>query len=312
MNRYSRWVFILFLALAFPPLAQSQSLSVEETLQRLYKPYTENSDPPPFDATGASAIASSRLLAALKTDSELTSPGDTGALDWDPRCGCQDFDHLAVEDIAVLYQTDNSAVAQVSVRPIGGSDAVSSLKYRFVNEHGRWLVDDITEDGKSIWQILNDSNQAQLKQLAALQHPQAVAFVRAVYTSREFDALSWPLLLTPSSRKVMEDFHTLTNQMSAKEQESKTIPDIWETSPLCGCMNPNTVKLETVQALEEVAGKTRVQVHFEQSDGTQDSREIVVRQTNGTWQIDDILAPVEGSVIQQLERAIQKGLRASK
>lgn len=312
MNRYSRWFFILLLALAFPPLALSQSFSVEETLQLLYKPYSENNDPPPLDATGASAVASSRLLAALKTDSELTAPGDTGALDWDPRCGCQDFDHLAVEDITVLYQTDSSAAAQVSIRPIRGSDTVLSLKYRFVNEHGRWLVDDISQNGQGILQLLDDSNQAQQKQLADLQRPQAAAFVRSVYTSKTFDALSWPLLLTPSSRKVMEDFHILTNQMSAKEQESKTIPDIWDTSPLCGCMNPNTVTLQGVEALPEVGGKTRVQVHFRLPGGIADSREIVLQETSGKWQIDDLISPTEGSLVQQLEKAIRTGLRAQR
>ncbi|MBB1202715.1 DUF3828 domain-containing protein [Enterobacteriaceae bacterium 89] len=305
MNSAGRCFFALLLALGFPFLAHAQLFSVEQTLQQIYKPYTENSNPPPFDATGAAAIVSARMASALHTDSSLTAPGDSGALDWDPRCGCQDFDHLVVENIAVSSQTENRATALVSVRPMQSSDTVSTMEYRLVKERDRWLIDDIIENNQSTWQVLTDSNQAQQKKLADLQRPQAAAFVREIYTSREFDALSWPLLLTPSSLRVMEDFHILTWQMSEKEQERKKIPDIWGTTPLCGCTDPSTLTLESVKAEPEVAGKTLVKVHFRKSDGLADSREILLRQTHNKWQIDDIIDSKEGSLMQQLERVLR-------
>lgn len=305
MYRAGRWLFSLMMAFSFSVLAASEPLTVEQTLRQLYLPYTESRDPVPLDTQGENRIVSSRLAQALQTDNALTPQGDAGALDWDPRCGCQDYDHLVVERITLATVSENSATAFVRLRPYRSGEDVLTIQYKLVKEQNRWLIDDIIENNQSTYQLLSDSNQKWQNQLAALQRPEAAAFVREVFTNKDFDALSWQLLLSPAARKTVEDYYQLTFKLSAKEQENRRLPDIWETTPICGCVSPTGAMLNAVTTLNESPEKAQVRVRYQLPGEALASRDILLVRNGGQWQIDDFITPDEGSLMQRLRSASQ-------
>lgn len=305
MCNAGRWLFSLIMFFSFSVLAASAPLTVEQTLRQLYQPYTESRDPVPLYTQGESRIVSSRLAQAFKMDNELTPQGDAGTIDWDPRCGCQDYEHLVVEQITVTDSSENSATAFVRVRQFKDGDSRSTIEYRLVKEQDRWLIDDIIDRKLSIYQLLSDSNQKWLSQLAALQHPEPAAFVREVFTNKEFDALSWQLLLSPAANQTVKNYYLLTYELSAKEQENRALPDIWQTTPICDCENPNALMLKEVSTVSEDRDKALVRVRYQVSGEQTKTRDILLVRNAGKWQIDDVILPGEGSLMQRLRLAGQ-------
>lgn len=304
MRYLSRWFLIVLATISLSAFAQKPAVSLKETIEQIYKPYVLNTDPVSIYDTGEKRIVSTRLAAVLQTDSELTAPGDGGALDNDPLCGCEDYDRLVVDNIQLLDNNTQTATAIVRVRPFANAPQINTVSLSFINENGRWLIDDIMNDDQSVYQRVVKSNREQQAMLDGLQRPLPGDFVRNLFTSDDTNALSWTLLLTPTSRKIVDRFSDLTSDISPNDQEKHALPDIWNTNPLCGCDDPTTATLKEVQTKAENGGKTRVHARFTLADGSEKMQDIELVNQNGRWWIEDYIDPQKGSLIQHLARIV--------
>lgn len=311
MRNPGRYFFILFLAICLPASAHMPDLTLEQTIRAIYAPYAGDSDPPRFDETGEQQIVSSRLLTVLKKNQRLTPVGDVGAIDWDPLCGCQDYEQLAVRRIDIQPSAEDRAAARVTISPFGKQPEVTLIDLRFVREQGRWLIDDVISAKESLFQLVDSNNQAIERQLNALQRPAPDAFIREVYTSRNFDTFSWPLLLTPAASRTVDAFFNVVSTMSDEEQESQSLPLSGSDTPLCGCSAPNSTMLSEVTIAEASAERAQVTLHFILPDGKPDARTVVLIKGDGRWQIDDILQPDGESLMQRLRQVTESAAAAA-
>ncbi|ALR78081.1 DUF3828 domain-containing protein [[Enterobacter] lignolyticus] len=304
MRYLSRWFLIVLATISITAFAQKPVVSLKETIEQIYKPYGLNTDPVSIYDTGENRIVSKRLAAVLQTDSELTAPGDGGALDNDPLCGCEDYDKLVVDNIQLLDENTQTATAIVRVRPSANNPQTNTISLSFVNENGRWLIDDIMNDDQSVYQLVVKSNHEQQEMLDGLQRPLPGDFIRNLFTSDDANALSWTLLLAPTSRKIVDSFSDMTADISPKDQEKNALPDIWNSNPLCGCDDPTTATLKDVQTKAESGGRTRVHARFTLANGAEKTQDIDLVNLGGRWLIDDYIDPQKGSLIQQLARIV--------
>lgn len=95
------FLLIINILLIFPALAQSPSLTAEQTVRQIYQDYTGGTSVPYFGDGGEKAITSVRMQKALTLNDNLTLPGNIGWLDYDPVCDCQDYGDLVLENVAI-------------------------------------------------------------------------------------------------------------------------------------------------------------------------------------------------------------------
>ncbi len=159
----------IFLLLSFfltiPALAQTPPLSPEQTVRQIYHSYEIESDSLYFGDTTEKSLISTRMKNVILLNDRLTLPGDIGWLDSDPLCGCQEYDHLVLENITI-HQTDAShADATVQFRPFKDSPEAITQTLKLIAEGDRWLIDDIISPQGSLWQAINSENQKTLASL---------------------------------------------------------------------------------------------------------------------------------------------------
>jgi Protein of unknown function (DUF3828) len=122
----------------------STSSSAEAFVRNLYQreAHETNADEQAFAGYGgAEAIYSPSLLALIRQDIRRTPKGDIGKLDYDPICGCQDSDGIAVQALRLVPIDQSNARALVTLR-FGGADQ-SEIALKLVRLPTGWRVDDV-------------------------------------------------------------------------------------------------------------------------------------------------------------------------
>ena len=133
--------------------------TAQELLEDIYSHYQNGREGIALDGPHASRYFHSSLLDLEKADLKATEPGDSRAIDWDPICGCQDWDGIWNLDIRLQDQGWNRIVADVSFsladprnNPTG---ATRKLQITLVDEAGSWRIYDILDrsDPKSTFSV---------------------------------------------------------------------------------------------------------------------------------------------------------------
>jgi len=102
---------------------------------------------------GAESIYSPSLLALIRRDIRMTPKGDVGKLDFDPICGCQDSDGLAVAKLQVYTSSEGRSDVVVLLH-FAGTDT-QRITLRLLQANAGWRVDDIgTKDLPSLRKYL--------------------------------------------------------------------------------------------------------------------------------------------------------------
>lgn len=117
-----------------------------------------------FDDADANRYFHSSLLSLERADVKANA-GQVPAIDWDPICGCQDWDGIWDLKIDVEAKSPEKALAIVSFS-LGDpkykqKDNVRNLVITLVVEHGAWRIDDILDQSDpqntfSIRKLLQD------------------------------------------------------------------------------------------------------------------------------------------------------------
>ncbi|MBV9571628.1 MAG: DUF3828 domain-containing protein [Alphaproteobacteria bacterium] len=120
----------------------------------LFATYQDNKKPP----AGSHRIYDSQLQALMDEDVRLAK-GEVGALDFDPLCQCQDYEHLQGV-VTVRSSSSNAAVVAVTIRDLGmPNDKPREAVLDLVKEHGAWRVHDVhAADPKSLRAYLTEQN----------------------------------------------------------------------------------------------------------------------------------------------------------
>ncbi|MGR7196966.1 DUF3828 domain-containing protein [Klebsiella aerogenes] len=151
---------LLLLLLSCVTYAQIPQRSVEQTIRQIYQSYAEDSQTPvAFSDMSEKSIISSRMKKALRKSELFILPGDIGILDFDPICACQDYQDLRIESIRIIDESTRHARAEVRFRPFKENNDSTTLTLDMVAENNRWLVDDVINEGSSIYQEIDTSNR---------------------------------------------------------------------------------------------------------------------------------------------------------
>jgi hypothetical protein len=127
-----------------PPAPDAASATV--FLASAYSRYGKNGKGAPFNGR----YFHSSLLALMNADIKANGPNNAPAIDFDPICGCQDWDGIWDLKIDVHVETPQRARATVAFalappkdRP---KDAQRKLEITLVPEHGAWRIYDILDE----------------------------------------------------------------------------------------------------------------------------------------------------------------------
>jgi hypothetical protein len=136
---------------AIPSRAQDAN-SVKSFLMSVYQHYEHGGSGIDFQGPHANLYFDSSLLALEKADVQANGPGYAPAIDWDPICGCQDWDGIWNLNLDIHIESPKRADANVifalfdpKQRP---TDETSKLKITLAKENGGWRI----------WDVLDESN----------------------------------------------------------------------------------------------------------------------------------------------------------
>jgi len=99
---------------------------------------------------GSEAIYSPSLLALIRRDLRNTPKGYVGKLDYDPICGCQDYDGMSVQTLKVVSTSQSTSRANVTLH-FGGVQP-QEITLMLVHLTAGWRVDNV--DGPKGFQSL--------------------------------------------------------------------------------------------------------------------------------------------------------------
>ncbi|HEX3945152.1 MAG TPA: DUF3828 domain-containing protein [Rhizomicrobium sp.] len=125
----------------------------------LFATYQDNSRPP----AGSHRIYDAQLQALMDEDVRLAE-GEVPALDFDPLCQCQDYQHLQANQ-TVRSASSNAAILAVTIRDAGmPNEKPRNAVFDLVKENGHWRIHDIhADDPKSLREFLIQQNAERAK-----------------------------------------------------------------------------------------------------------------------------------------------------
>jgi hypothetical protein len=142
---------VLFVAaIASCNLSRAQDAASAKTfLQNVYRHYQNGGKGIDFGGPNAGLYFHSSLLTLDKTDRKANGPDNVPAIDYDPVCGCQDYDGIWDLKIEVRVESPQRANANVSFAAFNPkdhpTDERSKLQITLVSEHGKWRIYDILD-----------------------------------------------------------------------------------------------------------------------------------------------------------------------
>jgi hypothetical protein len=128
------WTAALCAHAALPPEAR-------EFIEHLFSEYRDGNPPPPVLGDQAPDIFTPELLNLIRAD-QNQAHGDAGALDYDPICGCQDFQNLKLTHLTC--NAVGPGRARVTVRLLNARQT-KTIQFSLLLERGRWLIADIED-----------------------------------------------------------------------------------------------------------------------------------------------------------------------
>lgn len=151
-------VAALACALAFGTGHAGAGESAEAFVKGLYAAYVPHGHPVAFDYPDAKAIADAPMLELLHRD-QVKAHGEVGALDSDPVCQCQDWEHIKVVSERTLSSAPGTATVEVKLEDGSGKDIWrQTVRFDLVQAGGAWKIHDIhTQDMPSLIALFRDA-----------------------------------------------------------------------------------------------------------------------------------------------------------
>ena len=158
--RFSQWVFVAA-ALCAGVAWADDATDAKTFVAGLLATYKDNSKSP----AGSHRIYDSQLQDLMDEDVRLAK-GEVPALDFDPICQCQDYQHLQGQ-LAVRSASPTAAVVTATISDLGmPKEKPRKAVFDLVKERGAWRIHDIhADDPKSLRAFL-------IQQNAERAHPQ--------------------------------------------------------------------------------------------------------------------------------------------
>jgi|SRR5580658_9840074 hypothetical protein len=123
-------------------------------LTEIYQVYQHGGKGANLRESGARRYFHSSVLELLREDAEADGPENVPAVDYDPICGCQDWDGIWGLKIDVTAESAGKAEARVSFRLLGpnynGRRFLKKLIVSLVAERGQWRIYDIVDESDQL------------------------------------------------------------------------------------------------------------------------------------------------------------------
>jgi len=145
--KMTKWTCIAALAFLLP-VASGEAYagaadSAEAFVRGLYAQYTPHGHPVAFGYPDAKPIVDAPMLQWLHRD-QVKSNGEVGALDVDPVCQCQDWEHLKVDSVQSIAGGPGTATVEVRFEDGSGKDRWrQTVRFDLVQVGGAWKIHDI-------------------------------------------------------------------------------------------------------------------------------------------------------------------------
>ncbi len=142
----------LLILLASPPIlsAAQDEASAKAFLQSVYRHYQNGGQGIDLSGPKSHLYLHSSLVALIRADLKASGPDSVPEMDFDPVCGCQDWDGIWDLKIEVQLQDSSRAVADVSFAlsaPKGrATDSLRKLQITLVPERGQWRIYDTLDE----------------------------------------------------------------------------------------------------------------------------------------------------------------------
>lgn len=124
--------------------------SAKAFLLSVYTQYQNGRKGIDFTGPGAGRFYHSSLLALMRADRKANGPDNVPAIDFDPVCGCQDWDGIWDLEMDVHLDSARRALARVSFGLLDPKnhpkDALRKLKFTLVPERGQWRIYDVVDE----------------------------------------------------------------------------------------------------------------------------------------------------------------------
>jgi hypothetical protein len=145
-----RSLALLVAVISFCSASQAQNAaSAKAFLNSIYSNYQNGQKGVDFDGPQSGLYFTSSLLALEKADVKANGPDNVPAIDYDPVCGCQDWDGIWGLEIKIEIQALQKAQASVSFSlrdpKYRAKDETRRLVITLAVEHGAWRIDDVLD-----------------------------------------------------------------------------------------------------------------------------------------------------------------------
>ncbi|EEW4356527.1 DUF3828 domain-containing protein [Escherichia albertii] len=296
------FLLIINILLIFPALAQSPSLTAEQTVRQIYQDYTGGTSVPYFGDGGEKAITSVRMQKALTLNDNLTLPGNIGWLDYDPVCDCQDYGDLVLENVAIPQTDADHATAIVRFRLYKEDKEKTTQTLKMVAENGRWVIDDVVSSHGSVWQAVNGENEKILTVLASLQKEQPETFVDELFEHIADYSWPWTWVVSDTYRQAVNAFYKTTfRNGSNSDEDMQTERQFIYDNPICFGEETLFSHIDEIRTLEKTADAARIHIRFSLTNGNSEEQDLVLQRREGKWEVMDFIRPGSGSLLKQIE-----------
>ncbi len=124
--------------------------SAKAFLVSVYQHYQHGAKGIDFDGPGAGLYYHSSLLSLIRADIKANGPDNVPAVDFDPVCGCQDWDGIWDLRTEIQMASPKRVLASISFALNGpkdrASDSLRKLEFTLVPERGGWRIYDILDE----------------------------------------------------------------------------------------------------------------------------------------------------------------------
>jgi hypothetical protein len=124
------------------PAHASDLAAARAFVEKIYASYADNATPSPLGADAPSLFAAP-LLALIREDQRRAN-GEAGLLDYDPLCGCQDFNHLRVT--ATTFKALDAGRLRATVHLVNSGER-TTIGLILVPQKGEWRIADVQNPG---------------------------------------------------------------------------------------------------------------------------------------------------------------------
>lgn len=281
--------------------AETPSLSPEQFVRQIYKSYSTNEDPGYFRDLSDSSLLSARMKEAINEDDRYTLPGDSGSLDTDPLCACQDYENLVLEEINITQPDKTHAEAIVRFRPFFSEPAHVELTLLLAVENNRWVIEDVINGYNSTYNSLNNSNKRTEALLNAMQRERAQDYILTLFT--KMNSLSWPWtgVVSPEFRRTVNKYQSASFDVQKEDYFSLVLKN-----PLCDCHRGDLEKIGDVSVILQEGNQVRVRALFSLINQQQKQQEFLLHREQKQWLIDDVISSENGSLRERMREVIDQ------